>query len=135
MLSWIIQVTFISILLIILVHHFIDYFKTMLTVPKIKNLATTSLREKYEDIFKLINNNDLEITTNNNNNTDKTNNNNTDNTNNNNNNTDNTNKTTNNNNNKTNNNNNNNQLKNEDELMKDELTNFIKTQLQSTTNP
>jgi|UniRef100_A0A6C0DJH7 hypothetical protein len=100
MIGWIIQVTFISILLIILVHHFIDYFKTMLTVPKIKNLATTSLHEKYENIFKLINNNnDLEITTNANAN-----------------------------------NNNNNHLKNEDELMKDELTNFIKTQLQPTTN-
>ena len=40
MLSWVIQITVISIVLIFLVHHLINFFKSTLTVPKIKDLVT-----------------------------------------------------------------------------------------------
>jgi hypothetical protein len=53
MLWWIIQVTVISVLLIFLVHHLIDFFKTTLTVPKIKDLVKSPTR-KYEDMYHII---------------------------------------------------------------------------------
>ena len=53
MLSWVIQITCISIILIILVHHLINFFKSTLTVPKIKDLVNTST-QKYENMYNII---------------------------------------------------------------------------------
>ena len=53
MFSWIIQISLISIILIFLVHHLIHFFKTTLTVPKIKDLVH-SPNQKYKDIFDTI---------------------------------------------------------------------------------
>jgi len=50
MLSWIFQITFISIILIFLVHHLIDFFKDTLTIPKIKDLVNSPTK-KYENMF------------------------------------------------------------------------------------
>lgn len=55
MLSWAIQITIISIILIFLVHHLINFFKSTLTVPKIKDLVNTST-QKYENMYNIINN-------------------------------------------------------------------------------
>ena len=55
MLSWIIQTTIISIVLVFLVHHLINFFKSTLTVPKIKDLVN-STNQKYENIFDIIKN-------------------------------------------------------------------------------
>jgi len=57
MLSWTIQITIISIILIILVHHLINFFKSTLTVPKIKDLVNTS-NKKYENMYNIIQNSD-----------------------------------------------------------------------------
>ena len=56
MLSWAIQITIISIILIFLVHHLINFFKSTLTVPKIKDLVNTPT-QKYENIYNIIKNN------------------------------------------------------------------------------
>jgi hypothetical protein len=56
MLSWIIQITIISIVLIFLVHHLINFFKSTLTVPKIKDLVNTPT-QKYENMYNIINKN------------------------------------------------------------------------------
>ena len=53
MLFWIIQITVISILLIFLVHHLINFFKSTLTVPKIKDLVNTP-KQKYENMYNII---------------------------------------------------------------------------------
>lgn len=53
MLSWIIQISLISIILIFLVHHLIGFFKTTLTVPKIKDLVN-SPSQKYQHMFDTI---------------------------------------------------------------------------------
>ena len=50
MLSWIIQISLISIIFIFLVHHLITFFKTTLTVPKIKDLVNSS-EKKYQKIY------------------------------------------------------------------------------------
>lgn len=50
MLSWILQITIISIILIFLVHSLIQFFKDTLTVPKIKDLVNTPTK-KYENMF------------------------------------------------------------------------------------
>ena len=55
MLSWTIQITVISIILIFLVHHLINFFKSTLTVPKIKDLVNTPT-QKYENMYNIINN-------------------------------------------------------------------------------
>lgn len=55
MLSWVIQITVISIVLIFLVHHLINFFKSTLTVPKIKDLVNTPTK-KYENMYSIINN-------------------------------------------------------------------------------
>ena len=55
MLSWAIQITIISIILIFLVHHLINFFKSTLTVPKIKDLVNTPT-QKYEKMYSIINN-------------------------------------------------------------------------------
>lgn len=56
MLAWIIQISIISIIFIFLVHHLIGFFKSTLTVPKIKDLVN-SPSQKYKDIFDTINTN------------------------------------------------------------------------------
>jgi flagellar basal body-associated protein FliL len=56
MLSWIIQIAIISIILIFLVHHIILFFKSTLTVPKIKDLVNSPTK-KYENIYNIINKN------------------------------------------------------------------------------
>jgi hypothetical protein len=53
MLSWSIQITIISLILIILVHHLINFFKSTLTVPKIKDLVNTSTL-KYKNMYNII---------------------------------------------------------------------------------
>ena len=53
MLSWIIQNTIISIIIIFLVHYLFNFFKTTLTVPKIKDLVNTP-NKKYENMFNVI---------------------------------------------------------------------------------
>jgi hypothetical protein len=53
MLSWIIQATVISIVLIFLVHYLFNFFKSTLTVPKIKDLVNTPT-QKYDNMFSII---------------------------------------------------------------------------------
>jgi hypothetical protein len=69
MLYWIIQITVISIILIFLVHYLINFFKSTLTVPKIKDLVNTPT-QKYESMFHIIskNNSNTNLNTNLNNN-------------------------------------------------------------------
>lgn len=56
MLSWILQISIISIIFIFLVHHLLCFFKTTLTVPKMKDLVNSPVK-KYQDIFDTISNN------------------------------------------------------------------------------
>jgi len=56
--SWIIQITIISIILIFLVHHLINFFKSVLTVPKIKDLVNCP-NEKYKNIYETISQNKI----------------------------------------------------------------------------
>jgi len=53
MFFWIIQITFISILLIFLVHYLLNFFTSTLTVPKIKDLVNNPAH-KYENIYNVI---------------------------------------------------------------------------------
>lgn len=53
MLSWIIQISLISIIFIFLVHHLIMFFKSTLTVPKIKDLVN-SPNQKYQNIYEAL---------------------------------------------------------------------------------
>jgi hypothetical protein len=53
MLSWIIQITIISIVLIFLVHYLFNFFKSTLTVPKIKDLVNAPT-QNYENMFNII---------------------------------------------------------------------------------
>ena len=55
MLSFVIQISVISIIFIFLVHHLLMFFKSTLTVPKIKDLVNTS-PQKYENMFNVISN-------------------------------------------------------------------------------
>jgi len=56
MLSWVIQISLISIIFIFLVHHLLMFFKTTLTVPKIKDLVN-SPHQKYQNIYDVISHN------------------------------------------------------------------------------
>jgi len=58
MFVWILQITIISIIMIWLVHHLIGFFKSMLTIPKIKDLVD-SPSQKYKNIFDQMNSNNL----------------------------------------------------------------------------
>ena len=58
MLFWIIKVSFVSILLILLVHHLFIFLTSTLTVPKIKDLVNTS-NNKYQHIYDTLTNNTL----------------------------------------------------------------------------
>jgi hypothetical protein len=53
MLTWIIQISIISIIFIFLVHHILMFFKETLTVPKIKDLVN-SPNQKYQNIYDTI---------------------------------------------------------------------------------
>lgn len=55
MLYWILQTTIISFILIFLVHHLIEFFKSTLTVPKLKDLVNTPA-QKYKNMYDVINN-------------------------------------------------------------------------------
>jgi len=68
MLSWIIQITIISIVLIFLVHYLFNFFKSTLTVPKIKDLVN-SPTQKYENMFNIISKNNFDASIDNNLNT------------------------------------------------------------------
>jgi hypothetical protein len=46
MLSWTIQITIISLIFILLLHHLFQFFKNTLTVPKVKDLVN-SPHKKY----------------------------------------------------------------------------------------
>ena len=50
MLFWSIKITLLSFILIFLVHYLINFFKSTLTVPKIKDLVNTPT-QKYENMF------------------------------------------------------------------------------------
>jgi hypothetical protein len=65
MLYWTIKFTIISIILIFLVHHLIHFFKSTLTVPKIKDLVNTP-SQKYENMYNIIKQNSANNHTNNN---------------------------------------------------------------------
>jgi len=54
MLFWTFQITLISIILIFLVHHLIIFFKSTLTVPKVKDLINAPV-QKYENMYNTIN--------------------------------------------------------------------------------
>lgn len=53
MLFWTIKITIISIIFIFLVHYLINFFKSVLTVPKIKDLVN-SPNKKYESMYNTI---------------------------------------------------------------------------------
>jgi hypothetical protein len=57
MLFWTLQITVISIILIFLVHHLILFFKSTLTVPKVKDLVHAPA-QKYETIYNTISSRD-----------------------------------------------------------------------------
>ncbi len=63
MFSWILQISIISIIFIFLVHHLLCFFKTTLTVPKMKDLVNSPVK-KYQDIFDTITNNNTNYNTN-----------------------------------------------------------------------
>jgi hypothetical protein len=50
MLPWIIQMSIISLVLIILVHYLFTFFKTNLTIPKVKDLVNKP-QKQYETLF------------------------------------------------------------------------------------
>jgi len=62
MIGWIIQVTIVSIILILLIHHLINYFKATFTVPKVKDLVNSPIQEyqKMYDVIQKGQNNSLE---------------------------------------------------------------------------
>ena len=53
MVGWIIQWTIVSLVLIMLIHHLYIFFKTTLTVPKIKDLVDKP-SQQYKDIMDTI---------------------------------------------------------------------------------
>ena len=65
MFSWILQISIISIIFIFLVHHLLCFFKTTLTVPKMKDLVNSPVK-KYQDIFDTISNSNTNSNTNSN---------------------------------------------------------------------
>ena len=62
MLSWVIQTTILSIIFIFVVHYLINFFKSTLTVPKIKDLVN-SPTQKYENMYSIINSNNSNLDT------------------------------------------------------------------------
>ena len=70
MLPWVIQISIMSLILIILVHYLYNFFKNNLTIPKVKDLVNKP-QQQYEDILNNINSN---ISNNSNNNSNNNNN-------------------------------------------------------------
>ena len=68
MLSWVIQTTLMSIIFIFVVHYLINFFKSTLTVPKLKDLVNNPSK-KYENMYSIINSNNSQNTNQNNTNT------------------------------------------------------------------
>tara|TARA_Y100000389_G_C17280879_1_gene422877 strand:+ start:347 stop:679 length:333 start_codon:yes stop_codon:yes gene_type:complete len=58
MLPWIIQMSIISLILIILVHYLYTFFKTNLTVPKVKDLVNKPQRQ-YEELYNTMKENNI----------------------------------------------------------------------------
>ena len=56
MLPWVIQISIMSLILIILVHYLYNFFKNNLTIPKVKDLVNKP-QQQYEDILNNINSN------------------------------------------------------------------------------
>jgi ABC-type multidrug transport system fused ATPase/permease subunit len=56
MLLWSFQITLISVILIFLIHYLINFFKSTLTVPKIKDLVNSPI-QKYKNMYNVIDNN------------------------------------------------------------------------------
>jgi len=75
MIGWVLQVTVISLCFIAVVHYLYIFFKTTLTVPKVKDLVNRP-QQQYEELFKGITHMspqlDGSINNNNNNNTNNT---------------------------------------------------------------
>jgi hypothetical protein len=67
MLFWSLKITLLSIILIFLVHYLINFFKSTLTVPKIKDLVNTPT-QKYENMFNVMSLSDRQNTINSSNN-------------------------------------------------------------------
>ena len=61
MFLWIFQTTILSIVFIFLVHYLIEFFKSTLTVPKLKDLVN-SPNQKYQNMFNVIQTNSTPIT-------------------------------------------------------------------------
>lgn len=55
---WIIKITIISIILIFLIHYLVNFFTSVLTVPKIKDLIHRP-KQKYKDIYDVISSNEI----------------------------------------------------------------------------
>tara|TARA_A100001015_G_scaffold317332_1_gene434026 strand:+ start:1629 stop:1937 length:309 start_codon:yes stop_codon:yes gene_type:complete len=53
MIPWIIQISIISLIIIILIHYLFSFFKTNLTIPKVKDLVNKP-KEQYEELYKTI---------------------------------------------------------------------------------
>ena len=66
MLTWILQISIISIIFIFLVHNILCFFKSTLTIPKIKDLVNSPIT-KYQHIFDTISNSNKSHTHNSNN--------------------------------------------------------------------
>jgi len=60
MFLWIFQTTILSIVFIFLVHYLIEFFKSTLTVPKLKDLVN-SPNQKYQNMFNVIQTNSTPI--------------------------------------------------------------------------
>jgi len=64
MLFWVIQTTILSIVFIFVVHYLINFFKSTLTVPKIKDLVYSPTKN-YENMYNIISNNGISNMSNN----------------------------------------------------------------------
>ncbi len=53
MFFWIVQTTILSVVFIFLIHYLIEFFKSTLTVPKLKDLVN-SPTQKYQNMFNVI---------------------------------------------------------------------------------
>ena len=62
MLNWIIQITILSLFSVILLHYILDYLKDVMTIPKIKDLVENPSK-KYKNIYNIINGNSSSSTT------------------------------------------------------------------------
>lgn len=61
MLTWILQISLLSIIFIVLVHHLLLFFKSTLTVPKLKDLVN-SPTQKYQHIYDTISHKSVDYT-------------------------------------------------------------------------